>query len=187
MSPSKGPQTLDISALEQKALSYLERFDATAVQLRRVLRRFVASRLGAGAESAPGLSRADWDTRVDVLIERYRGSGLIDDRRYAEALGRGLRARGASRAAVLQRLRGRGVDGETAALALQSVDVDGGASAEFTSACALVRRRRLGNYRPSEERRDKWQRDLAVIARAGFDFDTARRALTQAGSEDEET
>jgi regulatory protein len=47
-----------------------------------------------------------------------------------------------------------------------------------------VRRRRLGPYRPQEERAARRQRDLGALARAGFSFDVARRALEISAGEE---
>jgi hypothetical protein len=45
----------------------------------------------------------------------------------------------------------------------------------------------LGHYRAAAEQRDNYRRDLGILARAGFDFDTARRALSSEGTDAEET
>jgi regulatory protein len=47
-----------------------------------------------------------------------------------------------------------------------------------------VRRRRLGPHRPEAERQENRRRDLAALARQGFDHETAIRALGH-GSDDE--
>jgi len=40
-----------------------------------------------------------------------------------------------------------------------------------------ARRRRLGPYRMPEVRAERRDKDLAALARAGFDYDTARRVI----------
>jgi regulatory protein len=55
---------------------------------------------------------------------------------------------------------------------------------ELEAARAYVRRRRLGPFRPEAERQPNRQRDLAALARTGFDHETAIRALGH-GSDDE--
>ena len=48
---------------------------------------------------------------------------------------------------------------------------------EWRAAVALARRRHLGPYRPLTERKDRRNRDLAAMARAGFDYDVARKVI----------
>jgi len=57
--------------------------------------------------------------------------------------------------------------------------------AELAAARALVKKKRLGASRPPAERAEHRRRDLATLARAGFDFDTARRALGEGRDEEE--
>lgn len=169
--------------LDRAALRYLERFDSSAANLRRVLRGHVTR----AARAHAGLDVAAAERLVEELVDRYQASGLIDDARYAESLARGLRARGASRQGIRHKLRARGVSAEAidAALAAAGRDSD---DAELDAARAFVRRRRLGPHRPEQQRAERYRRDLAALARAGFSFDVARRALGIApGVVDEET
>ncbi len=166
--------------LDEAALRYLDRFDASVATLRRTLRRYVDRERGRQRDvsGAPEI--------IDELIARYTESGILSDERFAQTLATGLRRRGTSRLAIVHKLRSRGVDGEVAKLAVSGADTDTGAGgdAELDAARALVRRRRLGPFRPESERKEKHQRDLGVLARAGFSLDVARRALGADGWEE---
>jgi len=163
-----GPKPVTKERLERIALHYLERFASSAENLRRVLLRRVdrSARLH-GTDAAEG---AQW---VDALVERYRRSGLLDDRAYAEAKTQSLRRRGASARMVRQKLGAKGVDADTVAAAL---DAAGGAD-DLAAAFAYARRRRLGPFGPAASRKDRRQRDMAALARAGYDYDTARKVI----------
>jgi regulatory protein len=172
----RGPGPVTLAELEAKALSYLDRFDATASKLRAVLVRY-ATRAHPEGQGPPAQVLA----QIDALVRRYSGSGLVDDSRYAYSLARGLRERGLSRVSILARLGARGVPAEVAQRALEQVDADTGKdpsdNPELDAARALVRRRRLGPLRPPAERAARRERDLAVLARAGFSYSVAKAAL----------
>jgi regulatory protein len=163
--------TVTREQLERAALAYLNRFDSSASNLRRVLLG-VVRRAGARGELDLQAARA----LIEELLQRYRGSGLIDDRRYAENIAGGLRRRGASARAVQHKLLARGLDARIVEHAISTADRDRD-DAELEAARALVRRRRLGPHRPPDERAARYARDLGALARAGFAFDVARRAL----------
>jgi regulatory protein len=58
--------------------------------------------------------------------------------------------------------------------------------AELEAARAYVRKRRLGPHRSPEKRAEYRQKDLASVARQGFSFDIAKKALGPGqGSDDE--
>lgn len=174
------PRELTRAALEQAALSYLNRFDSSARNLKRVLMGVVRRAEREGAE----LDREQVRAWIEELLERYAASGLIDDRRYAAALADSLRRRGGSGRAIRHKLAARGVDGDVADRALADADRDSD-DAELEAARALVRRRRLGPFRPADERVARRARDLGALARAGFSLDVARRALEIEGAGDE--
>lgn len=159
--------------LETVALKYLNRFDTSAANLERVLLGYVKkvaeSRGPSAAEDGPAL--------VAALLTRYGESGLIDDARYASNIAAGLRRRGTSRRAIKAKLEARGLAADVIEPALAALDADSGGDAELESARALVKRRRIGPHRPEAERAPNRRKDLAALARAGFNLDVARRAL----------
>lgn len=173
---------VDANELDAAALRYLDRFDSSAANLRRVLSGYLKR---AGLERGTDAIQAG-TALIDGLIARYRESGVLNDARFAETLASGLRRRGSSRRAILERLRARGVTSEVATLAVGEADEAGGGDAELVAARAFARRRRLGPHRPEAERAANRRRDLAALARAGFGFDVARRALGSTGDDDEE-
>ncbi len=168
-------------ALERVALAYLDRFDTSERNLRRVLGR--ALRRAERHVPAAELERAQ--AFIDELLARYRASGLLDDGRYAESIAQSLRQRGSSRRAIHHKLRARGVGGDVIDAALGETDRDSN-DAELEAARAMARRRRLGPHRPPEQRAERRNRDLGVLARAGFSLEVACRALETEPAEPED-
>jgi regulatory protein len=167
----KLPKPATPERLERAALAYLERFASSAESLRRVLmRRIDRSARFHGTDRAQG---AAW---VEALIERYRRSGLIDDRAYAEAAARSLRRRGGSARMVRMKLAAKGVDAGTVGAALDAA-AEGDPDSELSAARAYARRRRLGPFGPAAGRKERRMRDLAALARAGFSYDMARKVV----------
>ncbi|HEX3970786.1 MAG TPA: RecX family transcriptional regulator, partial [Stellaceae bacterium] len=102
--------------------------------------------------------------------------GLLNDRAYAAQAASSLARRGTSRYSIAGKLAQKGVDRELVSQTISDLDADGEAS-ELAAACALVRRKRMGPYRPADKRADFRDKDLASLARAGFRLDLARRVL----------
>lgn len=174
----KGPRRVDPAYLERAALHYLERFATSAANLRRVLLRKVDQ--SARAHGTDAVEGRKW---VDALIERYLRSGLLNDAAYAEMKTSGLRRRGTSARAIRMKLAAKGLDGDLIDGALAEAEAEAGpdGDAEAEAAWALARRRRLGPFRPAAQRAERRDRDLAALARAGFDLDTARAVIDAQG------
>ena len=168
--PRKPPRRITAQYLDRAALAYLQRFASSAQNLRRVLlRRVDRSARAHGDNPAAGAAM------VDELIQRYRRSGLLDDRAYAEARADSLRRRGDSGRTIRSKLAAKGIERELAAAALSGADEDS-PDAELAAAIALARRRGLGPYR-KKDRAVARDRDLAALARAGFSYDVARKVV----------
>ena len=165
------PRKITASLLDNVALHYLERFAGSAADLRRVLMRRVA-RAAEHHASDP----AEGTALVEALILRFQQSGLIDDRRYAEARAASLRRRGGSRRGISARLTQHGVERPLIAATLQALTEETGGS-DLAAACAFIRRRRLGAYRTAAARPASLEKDMATLARAGFSFGVARKVL----------
>ena len=81
---------------------------------------------------------------------------------------------------IQQKLRTKGVAHEHIQSALNGYEDDDGEDAELASARAYAKRRRLGSYRqPFDDSRERRQKDLAAMARAGFSYGVASDVRTQ--------
>ena len=162
---------LDEAALHSAALDYLAHYASSSAHLRRVLLRRIG-RAAAGDEGSDAGTRA---RLADAVVARLIAAGLLDDRAYAAQLAASLHRRGASSAAIRLRLNEKGVAADHAAAALDTLGRP--RVRDIEAACALARRRRLGPFRAASSRADFRDRDLGVLARAGFALDIARLVL----------
>jgi regulatory protein len=160
--------------VEQMALAYVNRFDCTATKLKRHLAERIKKQ--GGDENAEA-----W---IAELVERYLGSGVLNDARFAKNLASQLTTRGKSSRMISQKLAMRGVPSEVAQELMTTRRQDE-PNAELDAARAFARKRRLGPHRDPEKRAEFRQKDLAALARQGFSFDTAKKALGAETGDDE--
>jgi regulatory protein len=163
-------------SLAKAALVYLGRFAASETSLRRVLenrirRAALHNDLFAKDTEAQERLRA----AIGALVEKYRKTGVLNDAAYAEIKTHSLRRAGRSARAIRQKLGHAGVGEGLIARALADIGEEG--DAELKAARELARRRRLGPFRAGASDIARGQKDLAVLARAGFTLDIARKAL----------
>ena len=165
------PKKATAKHLENVALWYLQRFAASADSLRRVLMRRVEK-----SARAHDTDREEGAAFVEDIIARFRRSGLLDDRVYAEGRTLSLHRRGISTHGIRARLAAKGVgaDDIDAALAMLRDETN---DPDLTAAIAYARRRRIGPWRTRGDREERRERDLAALARQGFGYDIARRVI----------
>jgi len=170
------PRRVTPSSLENAALYYLQRFDGTAAHLRRVLANKVRRAAAHPQAEIDVEAAAAW---IDTVVAKMVRLGYVDDARTARTKARGLFARGTPPGAIRRRLALAGVGEEDAEAALAALAEEEGEGRDLTLAAAvtLARRRRLGPYRVAEDRTERRDKDMAVLARAGFGYETARRVV----------
>ncbi len=164
--PGKQP---DRAALQEAALRHLARFAATETGLLRVLDRRILRWQRASDETNE--TAASSRVAAREVVQALVAAGALDDTSFALARARRLVRAGRSRRAVSAHLAAKGVDAATAGAALPD------AEAEFLAAVAFLRRRRIGAFRSDPDDPGDRQRELAILARAGFPRDIAERAL----------
>ena len=157
----------DRAALREAALRHLSRYAATEAGLIRVLDRRIMRWLRESGEAAERAEAAFEVARA--VASELAGSGVIDDAAFAEARSRRLARAGRSRLAVASHLAAKGVEPAVARSVLPDDD--------YPAALMFLRRRRLGPFRATPAEPPERQRELAALARAGFDRDVAERAL----------
>lgn len=166
--------------LQNAATAYLERYPTTAEGLRRVLDRRVAR-----ARTAEAPIVADVERVIAGIVARFVAAGVVDDKAFAQTKARALHRRGTSGRLTRQKLKLAGVDPDTLDQAMagldQELDTDP-RQREWKAATALARRRRLGPFR-AKDRKEHRNRDLAAMARAGFDYELARKVIDAVDSD----
>jgi regulatory protein len=170
----------EAAALHDAALNYLARYASTEAGLRRVLERRVErwARVAAGTADADVIAGQVSAAREAIrgVVSRLVAAGAVNDAAFAENRARSMARAGRSRRAAAAHLAAKGVDPETARAALPVDD-----ESELAAALMLARRRRIGPFRSGDAPDVAgYHRELAVLARAGFAQDVARRALAMA-------
>jgi len=168
----RAPRRIAAADLKGLALDYLDRFAATRQRLRQVMLRKIRKSARLHGDDPEPIIAA-----LDEAIRWLEGRGFLSDKAYAEGKARALAARGTSRAHILANLAAKGVGGDDARAALDSLALEY-EEPELEAAQRYARRRRLGPYRnDAETRAAQRNKDLAAMARAGFAGRIARQVI----------
>lgn len=158
--------------LERAGLWYLERYSASSEKVRQLLMRKV--KLSAKTHGTDEQQGAEV---VDRLITRFAELGLIRDRDLAVLRAEKLHKKGSSRRMIKAKLGAMGLGESDISAAIDEVDERAPENSDLEAAWSLAKRRKIGPYRDEKDRPDLRQRDMGVLARAGFSFDIARKVV----------
>jgi len=156
--------------LEELALAYVARFATSAAKLERYLQRKLRER---------GWDSEDPDQAPDLpaLVARFVDKGFVDDAAYARMRSADLLRRGYGANRVKQALGQAGIAERV------RDDVQPGEAAKRRAALHLASKRRFGPFGLEPLERDKREKQIAAMLRAGHSFDHAR-VLIDAPDED---
>lgn len=163
--------------LREAALHYLDRYETSVQSVRRVLRRRVERwAMKDGVPVEEGAFEA-----IESVIADLSRLNLLDDSRYAGMKARSLFNGGRSGRAIGAYLAARGVSAETIGEALDARADESGSDAEpdLEAALRFARKKRLGRFRPEEQRAEKRDRDMAALGRAGFSWHIAKTVVDE--------
>jgi regulatory protein len=150
---------------------------------RKILLDQLTGQARSRSELATRLARKGVPDEVSTrLLDRFEEVGLVDDEAFARAWVQSRQpGKGLARRALAQELRRKGVDDETAAVALDEIDPDD----EVETARALVRRKLRTAARL--DRDTATRRLTAMLARKGYPagvcFRVVREELESLGHE----
>jgi regulatory protein len=153
---------LDGAGLERLALFYVGRYATTRSKLSAYLHRKLRERGWAGPGGPP----------VEILVERFRELGYIDDRAFALARAGSLQRRGYGVRRLDQALQAAGIDAEDAIEAREQA-----ATGAWEAAVRFAEKRRIGPFAPEAPDRKGREKALAAMLRAGHSMGMARRLL----------
>ncbi len=177
----KPPKKITEKYLYNSGLAYLQRFPSSTPHFRRIMGR----KIDRSCNYHKDQDREACARLLDTTVETFVRQGLLNDAAYLQGMVNSLRRRGLSTQAILAKLGQKGMGQDTVLKALRSYDEDNGiANPDLAAAVMLMRRKRIGVFSKKEDA-DK-ARELAALARAGFGFDIANKALHLKQDEAEE-
>lgn len=154
--------------LKNIGLYYLQRFETSVENLRTVLRRKVQ----AYARENPEFDKSAAYQWVEDVLAEFEHLHYLDDGRFAEIKIRGYLAAGKPARYIFNKLREKGIAEAEIKRLLEDQEYD-----PLQMAQQFVRHKKIGPYRAADKRREYWQKDLAALVRAGFDYDVAVKVI----------
>jgi len=155
--------------LKNIGLYYLKRFESSVANLRQVLRR----RVYDYAHYNNDFDKQEAFGWIEELLADFERLGYIDDARYCEMKVKTYLSAGKSPRYIVIKLREKGIDENLINKIMDEQSFD-----PYEGALKLARKKRIGPYSATQEiRKERKSKDLAVLLRAGFDYDVVMKVL----------
>jgi regulatory protein len=173
---AKKPRKISPEYLENSGKFYLEKFPASIAHFRMIMTR----KIRKSCLAHPGQNPEECAAMLEALIQKFVDAGFLNDSALSKGLLYSLRQRGWSLRKIKMSMAQKGLPQGLINDALEENAPD---HSDLFSALKWIRKKRLGAFAKDDERQDRW---LSSLGRAGFDYETSRKALSYSRDEIEE-
>ena len=172
MNPIKNKKDLEanIEEIRNFAYSYLERYNPSKQQLRtHLFKKLVKKKQRIS-------SKKETFDLIDSVISSLVKQNLISDKYYSDAKSKAFLRRGYSLNKIRYNLIKKGVDEKYIKASISKIK-ENEADPDFFSAIKICKKRRIGACREENNRSLFYKKDISILARSGFSYETSKKVL----------
>ena len=165
-------KTLQVTVDEMRnfALAYVEKYAPSKQQLRTyLLKKYLKL-------SVPNVKKQDVTNLIDIVLSDLEKNKFINDKFYSESKAKSMIRRGSSINKIRNYLIGKGVNDEFIKDTVNKINEDN-SDQDFFSAIKICKKKRIGPARTEDNRSLFYKKDLSLLARNGFDFETSKKVM----------
>ena len=165
-------KTLQVTVEEMRnfALAYVEKYAPSKQQLRTyLLKKYLKL-------SVPNIKKQDISDLIDVVLSDLEKNKFINDKFYSESKAKSMIHRGNSINKIRNYLIGKGINDEFIKQTVNRIKEDNN-DQDFFSAIKICKKKRIGPARVEDNRPLFYKKDISILARNGFDFETSKKVM----------
>ena len=165
-------KTLQVTVDEMRnfALAYVDKYAPSKQQLRTyLLKKYLKL-------SVPNVKKQDVTNLIDIVLSDLEKSKFINDKFYSESKAKSMIRRGNSINKIRNYLIGKGVNDQFIKDTVNKINEDN-SDQDFFSAIKICKKKRIGPARAEDNRTLFYKKDISLLARNGFDFETSRKVM----------
>tara|TARA_B100000787_G_scaffold149268_1_gene121167 strand:+ start:285 stop:848 length:564 start_codon:yes stop_codon:yes gene_type:complete len=165
-------KTLQVTVEEMRnfAFAYIEKYAPSKQQLKTyLLKKYMKV-------SVPDIKKQDVNKLIDIVLSDLQKSKFINDQFYSESKAKSMIQRGNSINKIRNYLMGKGIDDEFIKDTVEKIREDN-SDQDLFSAIKICKKKRIGPARTEDNRTLFYKKDISLLARNGFDFETSRKVM----------
>ena len=151
------------------AFAYVEKYAPSKQQLKTyLLKKYLKI-------SVPNVKKKDVTNLIDIVLSDLEKSKFINDKFYSESKAKSMIQRGNSINKIRKYLIGKGINDEFIKDTVNKIN-DENSDQDFFQPLRFVKKR-IGPARTEDNRPLFYKKDISLLARNGFDFETSKKVM----------
>ena len=165
-------KTLQVTVDEMRnfAFAYIDKYAPSKQQLKTyLLKKYLKT-------SVPNVKKQDVTNLIDIVLSNLEKNRFINDKFYSESKAKSMIQRGNSINKIRSYLIGKGIHDEYIKDTVNKIQ-DENSDQDFFSAIKICKKKRIGPARNEDNRTLFYKKDISLLARNGFDFETSKKVM----------
>ena len=165
-------KTLEMTVEEMRsfAFNYVEKYAPSKQQLKTyLLKKYLKA-------SVPNVKKQDITNLIDIVLSDLEKNKFINDKFYSDSKAKSMIQRGSSINKIRNYLIGKGINEEFIKDTVAKIR-DKNSDQDFFSAIKICKKKRIGPMRTEDNRSLFYKKDISLLARNGFDFETSKKVM----------
>ncbi|MDA7596926.1 RecX family transcriptional regulator [Candidatus Pelagibacter sp.] len=152
------------------AFVYVEKYAPSKQQLKTyLLKKYMKL-------SSSDVRKKDVNKLIDIVLLDLEKNKFINDQFYSETKAKSMIQRGNSISKIRNYLMGKGINNEFINDTVDRIKEDN-SDQDFFSAIKICKKKRIGPARVEDNRVLFYKKDISLLARNGFDFETSKKVM----------
>ena len=165
-------KTLQVTVEEMRnfAFAYVEKYAPSKQQLKTyLLKKYLKT-------SITNVKKQDVNNLIDIVLSDLEKSKFINDKFYSETKAKSMIRRGNSINKIRSYLIGKGIRDDFIKETVSKIQ-DENSDQDFFSAIKICKKKKNGPARENDNRDKIYKKDISLLARNGFDFETSKKIM----------
>ncbi len=161
---------MTVEEMRNFAFAYIEKYAPSKQQLKTyLLKKYLKTKI-------PNINKKNLTDLIDVVLDDLEKTKFINDKFYSNSKAKSLIQRGSSINKIRNYLLSKGIKDEFVNETISQIK-ENNEDQDFFSAIKICKKKRIGPSRDENNRPLFYKKDLAILARSGFNFETSKKVM----------
>ena len=165
-------KTLQVTVEEMRnfAFAYVDKYAPSKQQLKTyLLKKYLKT-------TVPNVKKQDINNLIDIVLSDLEKNKFINDKFYSDSKAKSMINRGNSINKIRNYLISKGINSDHIKDTVNKIH-EKNSDQDFFSALKLCKKKRIGPARTEDNRPLFYKKDISLLARNGFDFETSKKVM----------
>ena len=160
-----------VEEMRNFSFAYIEKYAPSKQQVKTyLLKKYLNANI-------PTINKSNITDLINVVLEDLEKTKFINDKFYSSSKAKSLIQRGSSINKIRNYLLSKGINDKYVTKTLDEIKANN-EDQDFFSAIKVCKKKRIGPARDENNRPLFYKKDMGILARSGFNFDTSKRVMS---------